>query len=416
MQQSLPARAGGRPNLAGATVYLKAERQAVPRAYFDHNATTPVANRVLDAMLPYYRHVYGNASSVHGFGQSARQGVERARRQVAEELGCAARDLVFTSGGTESDNLAVFGTVRGARGRNPHVITSRIEHPAVLNACQQLEREGVDVTYLDVRPDGVVAPSAVKAALRPETALVTVMHASNEVGTLQPIREIGAITREAGVLFHVDGVQSFGKVPTDVNDLGVDLFSLSAHKIYGPKGAGALFVRRGVQLEKVQYGGKHERDRRPGTENVPGIVGLGTAAHLAGSDREAEAQRVGRLRNRLEEGVLRSVPESHLNCASADRLPNTSSIRFDHVESEPLLISLDLQGFAVSSGSACSSGAAEPSHVLSAVGLSREQAKSTLRFSLGRQTDAEQVDSLLALLPGIVARLRALSPAWAGPA
>ena len=250
----------------------------MPRAYFDHNATTPVDDRVLEAMMPYYRQVYGNASSVHGFGQSARQGVEKARRQVAKQLGCAARDIVFTSGGTEADNLAVFGTVRAVRNLSRHVITSQIEHPAVLNACQQLEREGVEVTYLAVGRDGVVAPSAVQAALRPETVLITVMHASNEVGTLQPIREIGAIAREAGVLFHVDGVQSFGKVPTNVDDLGVDFFSLSAHKIYGPKGAGALFVRRGVQVAKVQYGGKHERDRRPGTENVPGIVGLGAAA------------------------------------------------------------------------------------------------------------------------------------------
>lgn len=388
----------------------------MPRAYFDHNATTPVDTRVLDAMLPYYHQAYGNASSVHGFGQVARQGVERARRQVAQELGCAARDVVFTSGGTEADNLAVFGTVRASKARNPHVITSQIEHPAVLNACQQLEREGVDATYVGVGSDGVVEPSDVQAALRPETVLITVMHASNEVGTLQPIREIGAIAREAGVLFHVDGVQSFGKVPTDVVELSVDLFSLSAHKIYGPKGAGALFVRRGVQLAKVQYGGKHERDRRPGTENVPGIVGLGAAARLAGAEREQEAERIERLRDRLEQGVLGNVPESHLNCATVDRLPTTSSIRIDHVESEPLLISLDLQGFAVSSGSACSSGASEPSHVLSAVGLSREQAKSTLRFSLGRQTDAKQVDSLLSVLPGIVARLRALSPAWAGPA
>ena len=310
----------------------------------------------------------------------------------------------------------MFGAVRASKQKNPHVITSQIEHPAVLNACQQLEREGVDTTYVGVGSDGVVAPSDVLAALRPETVLITVMHASNEVGTLQPVREIGAIAREAGVLFHVDGVQSFGKVPTDVVELGVDLFSLSAHKIYGPKGAGALFVRRGVQLAKVQYGGKHERDRRPGTENVPGIVGLGAAARLAGAEREEEAERVEQLRDRLEHGVLGSVPESHLNCATVDRLPTTSSIRIDHVESEPLLISLDLQGFAVSSGSACSSGASEPSHVLSAVGLSREQAKSTLRISLGRQTDAEQVDSLLSVLPGIVARLRALSPAWAGPA
>ncbi len=384
---------------------------AMRRCYFDHNATTPVDPRVLDAMLPYYRDMYGNASSLHADGQAARQAVERARRQVAAQLGCQDRDVVFTSGGTEADNLAIFGTVRGRLASSRHVITSRIEHPAVLHVCEQLEREGTAVTYLPVGTDGMVSPSDVRAALRSNTALITVMHANNEVGTLQPIREIGQVAREAGVPFHVDGVQSFTKIPTPVKELGVDLFSLSAHKIYGPKGVGALYIRRGLQIEKTQYGGRHERDRRPGTENVPGIVGLGAAAELAGAVLGEEGEGIGRLRDRLEQSLLDRIPDAHIHGKAAPRLPSTSSIRFEDVESEPLLIALDLQGFAVSSGSACSSGAVEPSHVLSAIGLSRLQAKSTLRFSLGRATDVEQVDSLVDTLPGIVKRLRALSPA-----
>ncbi len=386
------------------------------RYYFDHNATTPVDPRVLEAMLPYFGPEYGNASSLHRFGQDARQGVESARRQVAAQLGCDAKDVVFTSGGTEADNLAVFGTVRSAPGPSRHVVTTQIEHPAVLNACEQLEREGVDVTYLPVSGEGAVAPDDVRAAVRSDTVLITVMHANNELGTMQPIEEIASIAREAGVPLHTDGVQSFGKVPTRVEQLGVDFFSLSAHKIYGPKGAGALYVRRGLQLAKVQYGGSHERDRRPGTENVPGIVGLGAAAELAGSDREDENARVGRLRDRFERELLSAVPDAHVHALNSPRLPTTSSVRFDHAESEPLLISLDLQGFAVSSGSACSSGAVKPSHVLTAIGLSRDQAKSTLRFSLGRQTDEEQVGALLAALPDLVERLRILSPSWAGTA
>ena len=386
------------------------------RCYFDHNATTPVAPRVLEAMLPYFGPEYGNASSLHRFGQDARQGVESARRQVAAQLGCDAKDIVFTSGGTEADNLAVFGTVRAATGTSRHVITTQIEHPAVLNACEQLEREGADVTYLPVSGEGVLAPDDVRAALRSDTVLITVMHANNELGTLQPIEEIGRIAREAEVPFHADGVQGFGKAVTRVKDLGVDIFSLSAHKIYGPKGVGALYVRRGLQLAKVQYGGSHERDRRPGTENVPGIVGLGAAAELAGSDLEAEEKRLGCLRDHFEREVLDTIPDAHVHGKGVPRLPTTSSLRFDHAESEPLLIALDLQGFAVSSGSACSSGAVKPSHVLTAIGLSRDQAKSTLRFSLGRQTDEEQVDALLATLPDIVERLRVLSPSWAGAA
>ncbi len=385
------------------------------RHYFDHNATTPVDQRVLDAMLPHFRDAYGNASSLHAFGQRARSGVERARSQVAAQLGCQPRDIVFTSGGTEADNLAVFGTVRESQMPTRHVVTTSIEHPAVLNACEKLEDEGVEVTYLPPSEEGLVSAAQVRSALRADTVLVTVMHANNELGTLQPISEIAAVTREARVPFHSDGVQSFGKVPTDVEHLGVDLFSVSAHKIYGPKGAGALYIRRGHQVQKVQYGGRHERNRRPGTENVPGIVGLGAAVELVASDMAQEQERVGALRARLENGLAERIQDSHVHGIGSSRLPTTSSIRFEGVESESLLIALDLQGFAVSSGSACSSGAAEPSHVLTAIGLSRESAKSTLRFSLGRQTGRGDIDALLEVLPGIVRRLRALSPTWCDP-
>ncbi len=382
------------------------------RYYFDHNATTPVAPEVLDAMLPYLQGVHGNASSIHSFGQEARLGVENARRQVASLLGCAPKDIVFTSGGTEADNLAVFGTVRAIHERGRHVITSQIEHPAVINACEQLEREGAAITYLPVASDGLVAVDDVRAALRPETVLISIMHANNELGTIQPLADISKIAVEAGVRFHTDGVQSCGKVATRVKELGVDFFSLSGHKFYGPKGAGALYVRKGLQLEKVQYGGHHERDRRPGTENVPGIVGLGAAAELAQNNLEADAKRIAALRDRLESEVLATIEQCRVNAAVALRVPNTSSIQFDHVEGEALLIALDLRGCAVSSGAACSSGAVEPSHVLIAAGLSRNQAKSTLRFSLGRQTTPEHIDALVKALTEVVAHLRALSPAY----
>ncbi len=383
------------------------------RYYFDHNATTPVAPEVLEAMLPYLRDAYGNASSIHSFGQEARLGVDRARRQVASLLGCAAKDVVFTSGGTEADNLAIFGTARAVRDSRRHVITSQIEHPAVLNACEQLEREGAEVTYLPADGDGSISPDDVQAALRPDTALISIMHANNELGTIQPPAAIGKIAREAGVPFHTDGVQSCGKIPTRVEELGVDFFSLSAHKFYGPKGVGALYVRKGLQLEKVQYGGRHERGRRPGTENVPGIVGLGAAAALAERNLEAEAARLAALRDRLEREVLARIEQCRVNARGAPRVANTTSIQFDCVEGEALLIGLDLRGCAVSSGAACSSGAVEPSHVLSAIGLDRDQAKSTLRFSLGRQTTGEHIDALVKALTEVVSHLRALSPAYA---
>jgi cysteine desulfurase len=383
------------------------------RYYFDHNATTPVAPEVLEAMLPCLREGYGNASSIHSFGQEANALVERARRQVASLLGCTAAEIVFTSGGTEADNLAIFGTVRASVGGPKHVITSVIEHPAVLHACERLEQDSIEVTYLRVGSDGVVSAEDIRAAVRAETVLISIMHTNNELGTVQPIAEISRIARENGVVFHCDGVQSTGKIPTRMDELGVDLFNLSAHKIYGPKGAGALYIRKGTDIEKTQYGGSHERDRRPGTLNVPGIVGLGAAAELAESHLASEGSRIEALRNRLEEEILGRIESTRVNGAGVARVPNTTNIRFDYLEGEAMVIALDLKGVAVSSGAACSSGAVHPSHVLTAIGLSADEARSSIRFSLGKQNNDEQIDRLLEIIPGVVERLRKLSTAYA---
>ncbi len=387
---------------------------AAERYYFDHNATTPVDRCVLDAMLPCFEAGYGNASSIHSFGQQAAAAVERARGQVASLLGVKPAEIVFTSGGTEADNLAIFGTVRAASGPRKHIISSTIEHPAVLQACRKLEQEGVELTLVKVGAEGVVSPDDVRAALRPETVLISIMHTNNELGTEQPIAEIAVAAREAGVVFHCDGVQSTGKIPTRMDDLGVDLFTLSAHKIYGPKGAGALYVRKGTPIEKIQYGGSHERDQRPGTLNVPGIVGLGAAAALAESNLVEEGVRLAALRDRLEGGVLEKIDHVRVNGAAARRAPNTTNLRFDFLEGEAMVIALDLKGIAVSSGAACSSGAVHPSHVLTAIGLSADQARSSIRFSLGKQNTESQVDAVLEALPKVVDHLRKLSPAYAG--
>jgi len=380
-------------------------------AYLDHNATTPVMPAVLEAMTSVFREDFGNASSVHAFGQAAKRRLEEARRQVARILGAQPNEIVFTSGGTEADNLAILGLVRYDTRPVKHVITSAIEHPAVLETCAQLEREGVEVTRLPVNSQGLVDPDDVRRALRRHTVLVSIMHANNELGTIQPIADIARLAREAGVWMHSDGVQALGKIRVHVADLGVDLYSISAHKIYGPKGVGALFVRQGVPLGRIQFGGHHERDRRPGTENVPGAVGLAAAVSLMQSDFEQEAARLAGLRDRLEQGILERVPNVSVNGRGAPRVPNTSSLCFHGVDGEALLIALDLAGFAVSSGAACSSGASEPSHVLTAIGLERKDARSSLRFSLGRLNTEDQIKRLIEAVAEAVARLRALAPA-----
>jgi cysteine desulfurase len=380
------------------------------RYYFDHNATTPVAPEVLRAMEPCFGEAYGNASSIHWYGQQAKMVVERARRQVAALLGARPQEIVFTSGGTEANNLAVLGTVRNAARERRHVVTTAVEHPSVLDACRQLQREGVEVSFLKPGPDGLVGVDAVREALRPDTVLISVMHANNETGVIQPIREIAAVARAAGVPLHADGVQSAGKIATDVRDLGVDLFSFSAHKIYGPKGVGALYVRRGVRLGPVLFGGHHERDRRGGTENVPGIAGLGAAAELAQRSLTAEAGRLAALRDKLERALVERIDAAGVHGAGAPRVPNTANLYFEYIEGESLVIALDMKGIAVSTGAACSSGAVEPSHVLTAMGVRPDRAKASLRFSLGRPNTSEQIDALIEAVEQAVGRLRELSP------
>ena len=382
------------------------------RFYFDHNATTPVAPEVLEAMLPVLREDFGNASSIHHYGQRAKRHLETARRQVAGLIHAQFQEIVFLSGGTEADNLALFGVVRNDPRPHKHVITSTIEHPAVLGACAQLEREGVAVTRVAVGSDGVVDPEAIRRAIAPDTVLVSVMHANNELGTIQPIAEIARIAHEAGVVVHSDGVQALGKVPVDVAALGVDLYSLTGHKIYAPKGEGALYVRKGAPLHSIQFGGHHERDRRPGTENVAGAVALGRAAEWFSENQAAETARVEALRDRLEAGILARIPQAGVNGAGAPRTPNTANLYFDGISSEAMVIALDLRGFAVSGGAACSSGAVEPSHVLLAIGLSPERSRGSIRFSLGRLNTAEQVEDLIVATVATVEQLRRVSPAW----
>jgi cysteine desulfurase len=380
------------------------------RIYLDYNATTPVDPAVLDDMLPYFAETFGNASSIHSPGQRARGALDTARSSVAALLGAKPAEVVFTSGGTESDNLALFGVAAASQEPRKHIITTAIEHHAVLNAAQALEKLGVEVTYVPVGREGIVDPEDIRHALKPETILISVMHANNELGTIQPIEEIGRIAASADVLFHCDAVQSAGKLPLDVNRLGVDLLSISAHKIYGPKGVGALYVRSGTPLEPQFHGGHHERDRRPGTENVPGIVGLGKAAELARKNLMTDCARVTSLRNRLEAALLATCGDSRVNGNRDQRVANTSNISFHAAGGEALVIALDLQGIACSTGAACSSGAVGPSHVLMAIGLSPDEARSSLRFSLGRTTTAEEIDQAIAVIPRVVERLRALSP------
>ncbi len=379
------------------------------RVYFDNNATTPLLPEVFEAMRPYFGEKFGNASSIHQQGQQARAAVERAREQVAELLNCRAAEVVFTSGGTEGDNLALFGMTAAG----DHVITSSIEHHAVLNSCNRLEAMGCSVTYLPVDGRGLVDPDDLRRALRPETKLISIMFANNETGVLQAINEIGKIAAEADVYFHTDAVQAAGKVTIDVKEIGCDLLTISAHKFHGPQGTGALFVRKGTLLQPLFYGGRHERSRRAGTENVPGIVGLGKAAELARSGLiDGKVAKIAAMRDRLENTVLQNIDQVAVNGGGAPRTPNTANLSFDCIEGEAMVIALDLKGLSVSTGAACSSGAIEPSHVLTAMGLSADRARGSIRFSLGKQNTDEDVDFALELVPEVLSRLREISPVY----
>ncbi len=379
------------------------------RVYLDNNATSPLLPDVFEVMRPYFFEKFGNASSIHQQGQQGRAAVERAREHVADLVNSRPAEIVFTSGGTEGDNLALFGLMKPG----DHLITSGVEHHAVLNSSKRLEQMGCEVTYLPVDGRALVDPDDVRRALRPATKLISIILANNETGVLQPVHEIGMIAAEADVYFHTDAVQAAGKVPIDVKDIGCDLLTLTAHKMHGPQGVGALYVRRGTLLQPLFYGGRHERSRRAGTENLPGIVGLGKAAEIAREGFEnGGAERMAGLRDRLERSVLESVEQVGVNSGDAPRVPNTTNIYFDCIEGEAMVIALDLKGLSVSTGAACSSGAIEPSHVLTAMGLSADRARASIRFSLGKQNTAEDIDFAIGLVPEVVARLREISPVY----
>ena len=380
------------------------------RTYLDHNATTPLAPAVLEAMIPVLREQFGNASSVHTFGQMAKAQVDGARAAVADLIGARPQEIVFASGGTEADNLAIRGVAAAAApGRKRHIVASAIEHEAVLKTLKVLNRHGWKTSLVPVAENGIVAPEALEAALTDETVLVSVMHANNEIGAVQPIAELAAMARRRGALFHTDAVQSAGKLPLAVDELGVDLLSLSAHKLNGPKGVGALWVRRGLRLVAGQTGGGQERNRRAGTENVPGIAGFGAAARLAAEAAGAGRTEIAALRDRLETGILDNVPGTVVNGDRERRVPNTTNISFEGVEAESLLIALDLEGVAVSTGSACSSGTLEPSHVLQAMGCPPHRTQSSIRFSLGLGNTTGQIDRVVEILPRVVGKLRTLA-------
>jgi cysteine desulfurase len=382
------------------------------RIYLDNNATTPIRPEVAEAVAGMLKGCYGNPSTLYCIGQEAHVELEHAREIIAGIMGASTEEIIFTSGGTESDNLAVFGTARANRKKGDHIITTRFEHHAVLNTCKALEKDGWKVTYLPVGPDGIVDPADVEKAITDKTVLISVMHANNEVGTIQPIAEIGRIARAHKITFHTDGVQSFAKHPTNVDELGVDLFSGSSHKIYGPKGVGFLYVRKGTKIMPVMYGGHQERSLRPGTENVPGIVGLGRAAELMHLESAAEEARLTKMRDRLWEGISARIPHAHLHGHPTKRLAGTLNIGFDFVEGESLILGLDEYEICVASGSACTSDVLEPSHVLTAMGIPPEGAHGALRISLGRENTEADVDKLLDVLPKVVENLRSFSPLY----
>jgi len=379
------------------------------RIYMDHSATTPLDPQVLQAMLPFFSEKFGNASSLHSFGLEAKEALEDSRERVAKLLGADPEEIVFTSGGTESDNLALKGIARRNRGLGRHIITTQMEHPAILETCRKLGKEGFEVTYLPVTSQGLVEPAALEAAIRPDTILISVMHANNEVGTIQPIEEIGRIAAERDIYLHSDAVQSVGKIATDVNALGVDLLSLSAHKLYGPKGVGALYIRRGTKIESIVQGGGHERGLRSGTENIPGIVGLGRAAELCRERMNADGQKLTELSARLAGEVLEKIKDAWVNGSMKRRLPGSFNFGFKYVEGESLLLFLDSKGIAVSTGSACSSHKLEPSHVLLSLGLKPEECHGSLRITMGRSNTEEEVDYVASCIVEAVDRFRGIS-------
>ena len=380
------------------------------RIYLDYAATTPVHPEVVKAMLPYYSDAFGNPSSLYSYGLEVRQAIEAARNKVAESIGAKNEEIVFTGGGSEADNSAIKGVADANRRKGNHIITSVIEHHAVLVTCKFLEKRGFKVTYLPVDKYGLVDPESVSKAITDKTILISIMHANNEIGTIQPIGEIGKIARKAKIYFHTDAVQTVGHIPVNVNELKVDMLSFSAHKLYGPKGVGVLYIRKGTKVTSLIHGGEQEQGRRAGTENVPGIVGLGKAIELAGLDITNETERLITLRNVLIKGILEKIEHSRLNGHPAQRLPNNVNVSVDFIEGESTCLNLDLEGICISTGSACSSSDAEPSHVLLAIGLSHAQARSSLRFTMGRLTTAEDIERVLEVLPRTVARLRAISP------
>ncbi|MBD3184803.1 cysteine desulfurase NifS [Candidatus Poribacteria bacterium] len=383
------------------------------RIYMDHNATTPVHPEVLATILPYYNEKFGNASSVHTFGREARADMEEAREKIADFIGAQPREIIFTSGGTESDNMAILGAVSKNVKKGKHIITSSIEHHAVLNTCKYLENKGHEVTYLNVDKYGVINLDQLRDSIKDDTVLITIMHANNENGTIEPIEEIVKIAAEKGVLVHSDAVQTLGKVPINLKELGVDLMTFSAHKIYGPKGIGILYIRRGTRIDPLIRGGHHERNLRGGTENVPAIVGFAKALEVANSDMDEEQSRLWKLTEKLKNGLLDQIDDLFINSHPENRVPGTMNISFDYLEGESIILSLDMKGVGVSTGSACTSGTLEPSHVLSALGLPIAAAQGAIRFSLGRSNTEEHVDYILQELPPIIKRLRDMSPLYA---
>ncbi|MGA3208167.1 MAG: cysteine desulfurase NifS [Syntrophales bacterium] len=382
------------------------------KIYLDNAATTSTDARVLEAMLPFFSQTYGNPSSLHAFGQEAKHAIEEARYIVAQFIGAKQEEIVFSSGGTESNNSAIKGVAYARRDQGNHIITSKIEHHAVLETCHFLEKQGFEVTYIHVDEFGLVDPADVKKAITEKTILISIMHANNEIGTIEPIEEIGKITREKGIYFHTDAVQTFGHVPINVSALNVDLFSASGHKLYGPKGVGILYVKKGVRMLPFMHGGDQEQGRRASTHNVPGIVGFGKAVELAKEEMSKEIEQLTLLRDKLIKGFLNKIEYARLNGHPAERLPNNVNVSISYVEGESMLLNLDMEGIACSTGSACTSSSLEPSHVLAAIGLSHELAHGSLRFSLGRLTSEEEIDYLLTVLPGIVRKLRAMSPLY----